>query len=77
MTEQIQSTSASLSKKPATKEKQWVLQSVVLYHRIAIISTLITVLRYNTSIHKVLFEIKLTDFVVTVGLCPLRDTSKF
>ena len=77
LTEQMQSTSASLSKKPVAKGKQWVLQSVTLYHRNAIISTLISLPRSSTLIHTVLFENQLVDFVVTVALCPFHGVSKW
>ena len=77
LTEQMQGTSASLSKKPVTKEKQWVLQSVTLYHRNVIISTLIPLPRHSTFIHTVLFENKLVDFVVTIALCPFHGVSKW
>ena len=67
----------SLSKKPVAKEKKWLLQSVTLDHRNTIISTLIPLPRYKAFIHKVLFENKLVDFVVTVALCPFCDVSKW
>ena len=54
-----------------------VLHSGILYHRNAIISTLIPLPRYRAFIHKVLFENKLVDFVVTVALCPFRGVSKW
>ena len=63
--------------KPVVKGKQWVLQSVMLYHRNAIISTLIPLPRYSTFIHTVLFENNLVDFVVTVALCPFHGVSKW